>query len=185
MKIQETALEYTGLHEITLTWMGEPDRWVVIFLNGNLLKAPFLKKGYEGSVRFSSFAPFTFELHEVKESETVTPAAIPLVRRPKVSWSPKRGALRYRIYFMGMDGVTREVGSVRHDDALSRFEYQSQYDLRQDGAFWGFMRVEATDALGRESVRPCFPVPLPGVPKSPSGVQVSGSNGRFDITLEV
>jgi len=185
-------IDNAGWHNVCVSWTDVPDCLVSVFVNGQLQMEPFRAAASAKSVTLSVFDPCIVEIHETVDGEAASPVAIPLSRQPTVWWSPRDGAALYRVYFRGADGMTRQIAAVSHDLALGHYEYKTADDLRQDlsagqagGTLWGFLRVEAVGSRGIESVRPLFPVRVPGVPARPIDLSVSGGAGRFTLTLEV
>jgi hypothetical protein len=156
-----------------------------IFVNGAPALPPQHLTETEKSVVVGLPDPFMVEIHEVGPGEEVAPAAITLERKPVVWWSARVGAVEYRVHHRPDGGTERVIGGVLHAADGLHYEFRPASDLRRDGKQWGFLRVEAVNASGKQSARPEWPLFVAALPGKPTGLNVTGGAGVFALTLEV
>ncbi len=98
MLIDAIHVESLGWDNARLSWTGATGATVRVFANGLLSFGPAAMPGVGKSVVLSLPDPCILEVHENNADETVSPAALPLMRKPLVWWSSRAGAAEYRIY---------------------------------------------------------------------------------------
>jgi hypothetical protein len=185
MIIGEIQIEFLGWGNARLSWTGDPEAVAHVFVNGAPAIPPQHLTDAEKSVVVGLPDPFQVEIHEVSEDVEVAPAAIALERKPVVWWSARAGAEEYRVHHRPDGGTDRVVGGVLHNPDALHYEFRSANDLRRDGKKWGFLRVEAVNARGKESVRPEWPLFMAALPGKPTALNITGEGGLFALALEV
>lgn len=187
MFIEDFALTYLSSTRVRLAWTGLALYTAWVFINGVLKEGPVSFEGTERSLDFTVPNPFRIELHEAAEGEAIDRSVgALLVRRPMIWWSPRELATRYNVYRRPRAGdPVRAVASVAHDAGADHFETRPSEDMRADGGVWNFLRVEAVNARGIESVRDQFPLFVAGLPAKPVALTPSGGAGVFDLAIGV
>jgi len=187
MFIEDFALTYLSSTRIRLAWTGTALYSAWVFINGALKEGPVSFDGVDRELEFVVPDPFRIELHEAQEGEAIDRSiGYVLVRRPLIWWSPKEFAIRYNVYRRPRAGdPVRVVASVAQDTGADHFETRPSEDMRQNGGVWNFLRVEAVNARGIESVRDEFPLLVAGLPAKPTTLTPSGGAGVFDFLVGV
>lgn len=185
MLIEDFTLEYLDSTRVRAFWTGTLAYVAWIFVNGLLKEGPVSYDGTERSVDLTVPNPYRLEIHEAPVEISIDRAiGDPLERRPTIWWSPRANAQRYNVYHRPKAGDTvRILSSVPQDVDASHFEFRPIADLRGDGGLWNFLRIEAVNARGAESVRAEFPFFVAGLPELPVSLTPSGGGGVFDLAL--
>jgi hypothetical protein len=185
MIVHEMRIEFWGWGTARLSWTGDPEAVAHVFVSGAPALPPQQLLEAEKSVEVGLPDPFQVEIHEVGEGAEVAPAAITLERKPVVWWSARDGAVEYRVHHRPDGGTERVIGGVLHNADALHYEFRSSNDLRRDGRKWAFLRVEAVNASGKQSVRTEWPLFMAALPGQPTGLNVTGGAGVFAMELEV
>jgi hypothetical protein len=185
MIIDVMQIEFLGWGNARVAWNGDPDLVAHIFVNGVLALAPQYMGETQKSVVIGLPDPFLVEIHEVAEGVEVVPVFIPLERKPLVWWSARTGAEEYRVHHRADGGLDSVIGGILQASDALHYEFRASSDLRKDGKRWGFLHVEAVNALGKKSVRPEWPLFMASLPDKPTGLDITGEAGVFDLALEV
>ena len=185
MIVGEIQIEFLGWGNARLSWTGDPEAVAYVFVNGAPALAPLHLAETEKEVVVGLPDPFLVEIHEVGEGVEVNAVSIPLERKPVVWWSARAGAEEYRVHHRPDGGTDRVLSGVLHNSDARHYEFRSANDLRRDGKKWGFLRVEAVNARGKESARPEWPLFMAALPGKPSGLNITGEGGLFALELEV
>ncbi|GMV82101.1 MAG: hypothetical protein AMXMBFR7_32850 [Planctomycetota bacterium] len=185
--VAEFSVEFVTSNRATIAWIGRAGYVAYIAVNGRVVAGP-LAFGETTARSFELKLPelFALEIHEALPGAPPEAVEDPLERFPVIHWTRAEGAQRYRIYRKRNTAASEErIASLEHTDGRHYFEHRTYTSQRAHGGIWNVYRVAAVNGQGEESAAGEFHFHVPGLPKPPVGVNVSGPADNLVATLEV
>jgi len=185
--IESVTISQLDRDTARLSWTGAEDKRVWVAVNGGWISRNLEYSGTSrtADIVMRSDAPKCVEVHEVGSDVNPTPLFMAPNKRPTVNWDSVSDAHKYTVYQReGASGTDSSVADV-YETGKTQYDAEPRSDLNiDDGGTWHYFRVTAKDAYGVESATVAEKISwLVDIPDSPSGVELSGSNGTFSITL--
>lgn len=185
MLIEDFRIALLNARSAVISWtVPNADDTSWIYSNGELVRGPlfFSTLDREIQIPFTDSETQAIEVHNFDTGEVSDFIEIKPNTKPIIQWVASIDGASYKVYHTPFGGSESLIYDKLADEGKERYSIDSPITMPPG---WNFIRVEALDRFGNESVRGNWNYLVFDLPDPAGGLTVADGSGAglFDLTI--